>query len=289
MTFASRLSKAQERFGPICVGADPHAAILGSWGLPDSPAGLQSFSEIFTEAFAGRVASIKPQVAFFERHGSRGLAVLEELIGAFREAGTLVIADAKRGDIGSTMAGYADAWLGDGPLGSDAVTLSPYLGVGSLEPAFELAAQNDRGIFVLAATSNPEGAAIQGAQTAPVTRKSGSADPGQDRIDLPGDVAVAQRVLAELGAYNVSYWPGVPGSLGAVIGATTSQRLAAWGVDAAVLHGPILAPGVGAQGASVQDAEGVARGNLLCIPVSRAILRAGPDVDALQNAQVALK
>lgn len=266
-TFADRLRSLQEQFGPISVGADPHAAILAGWGLPDSPKGLRSFSDIFTEAFAGRVASIKPQVAFFERHGSKGLAVLEDLIGAFREAGTLVIADAKRGDIGSTMMGYAQAWLGDGPFGSDAVTLSPYLGVGSLEPAYELAAENNRGVFVLAVTSNPEGASLQGA----------------------GDPVVAQTVLYELGERNSRYWPGASGSIGAVIGATSGDRLASWGVDVSMLNGPVLAPGVGAQGASVQDAEVVAAGNLLCIPVSRAILRAGPDVSDLQNAQTGLK
>lgn len=262
MTFAARLRANQDTFGPVCVGADPHASILEAWGLPDSPAGLATFSDIFTEAFAGCVASIKPQVAFFERHGSKGLAVLETMIGAFREAGTLVIADAKRGDIGSTMMGYAQAWLGDGPLGSDAVTLSPYLGVGALAPALEMAGENDRGVFVLGVTSNPEGASIQGA----------------------GSPAVGQLVLDELGEWNDRIWPGQTGSIGAVIGATAGQRLADWGVSVDSLHGMILAPGVGAQGATVAQAQALAGTNLLCIPLSRAILSAGPDVVRLKDS-----
>ena len=265
MTFAQRLAANQEKFGPVSVGADPHASILEAWGLEDSVRGLAAFSEIFTEAFCGSVASIKPQVAFYERHGSQGLAVLEKMIADFRTAGTLVIADAKRGDIGSTMAGYADAWLGDGPLGSDAVTLSPYLGVGALASAFELAALNSRGVFVLGVTSNPEGASLQGAGSPPV----------------------AQRVLDELGEWNTRLWPNTAGSIGAVIGATAGPRLAEWGVSVDTLRGMILAPGVGAQGATVQEAEALAGENLLCIPVSRAILRAGPDVELLKDSHKA--
>ena len=113
-------------------------------------------------AFADAAALVKPQVAFYERFGSAGYAVLEETIGDLRSAGCLVVSDAKRGDIGSTMAGYATAWLADGsPLLSDAVTVSPYLGVGALRPALELAEETGRGVFVLAATSNPEAVELQ--------------------------------------------------------------------------------------------------------------------------------
>jgi len=114
------------------------------------------------EAFAGEVALVKPQSAFFERHGSAGIAVLERVLADAREAGTLVLLDVKRGDIGSTMGGYADAYLTDGsPLAADAVTLSPYLGFGSLDPALTRAASTGRGVFVLARTSNPDGAVVQ--------------------------------------------------------------------------------------------------------------------------------
>lgn len=261
MTFAERLAAAQKRFGPICVGADPHDSILRDWGLEASPAGLASFCDILIEAFAGRVSSTKPQVAFFERYGSAGLAELERYMQAMRAAGTLVIADAKRGDIGSTMAGYAEAWLGEGPLAADAVTLSPYLGVGTLRPAFELAKANDRGVFVLAVTSNPEGVQIQGS----------------------GTPTVAAHILDELRRFNDELWPGMTGSIGAVIGATAEDRLISWNLDIDVLRGIVLAPGVGAQGANVDDALRVGGKNLTCIPLSRALLRAGPDIPDMRQ------
>ena len=155
--FGDRLYAAMREHGPVCVGIDPHASLLAQWGLDDDANGVREFSLRVVEALGGRAAAFKPQAAFFERHGSRGVAVLEEVIAACREVGTLCIVDAKRGDIGSTMAGYAEAFLSDqSPLAGDAVTLSPYLGVGSLTPALELAKATGRGVFVLALTSNPE-------------------------------------------------------------------------------------------------------------------------------------
>jgi len=164
-TFGDRIQHAMRHFGPVCVGIDPHPGLLGSWGLTDDVDGVEKFAEICVEAFDGTVALVKPQVAFFEAYGSGGIAVLERTIEVLRASGTLVLADAKRGDIGSTMDAYARAWLADGPLGSDAVTVSPYLGFGSLAPALALAQANRRGVFVLAATSNPEGAQVQSALT----------------------------------------------------------------------------------------------------------------------------
>src|SRR5690606_6182265 len=138
-----------------------HPHLLREWDLPEDAEGLERFAEICVEAFDGTVALVKPQVAFFEAYGSAGIAVLERAVEVLRGSGTLVLADAKRGDIGSTMDAYARTWLGDGPLGSDAVTVSPYLGFGSLSPALDLARAGGRGVFVLAATSNPEAAAVQ--------------------------------------------------------------------------------------------------------------------------------
>ncbi|WP_345714403.1 orotidine-5'-phosphate decarboxylase, partial [Kineococcus glutinatus] len=159
--FGARLAAAVTAHGPVCVGIDPHPGLLSAWGLADSPAGLERFSRTVLEALAGRVALLKPQAAFFERHGSRGLAVLETVLAEARAAATLTLVDAKRGDIGSTMAAYADAFCGDSPLAGDAVTASPYLGFGSLRPLLDVAAAHGRGVFVLALTSNPEGAAVQ--------------------------------------------------------------------------------------------------------------------------------
>ena len=161
-SFGARLADAMEDHGPLCVGIDPHPSLLEAWGLADSAAGLRDFALRTVDAVGGRVGAVKPQSAFFERHGSAGIAVLEETLAALRDVGTLSVLDVKRGDIGSTMAGYAQAYLSDGaPLAADSITVSPYLGYGSLSPALDLAEASGRGVFVLALTSNPEGAAVQ--------------------------------------------------------------------------------------------------------------------------------
>lgn len=255
MTFSERLIERTAQYGPLCVGIDPHASILKAWGLDDTPEGLARFTSIILETFT-EVTSVKPQVAFYERFGSAGYVQLERLIGTMRDRGVLVIADAKRGDIGSTMEGYSHAWL-TGPLESDAVTLSPYLGVASLKPAFELCSALGKGAFVLGITSNPEGASLQ--------------------------EQVSQDVLNEIGHWNSQLWDG-PGSIGVVIGATASDRLQAWGIDTTVINGPVLAPGVGAQGASIEDARRVAGPHPLIVPISRGILKAGPEPDKLWAA-----
>jgi len=254
--------------GPVCVGIDPHPGLLGAWGLPDDASGLRSFGLRVVEVLGGEVAALKPQSAFFERHGSAGVAALEDVLAAARAAGTLTILDVKRGDIGSTMAGYAEAYLGDGPLAADAVTLSPYLGFGSLRPALDLARRNGRGVFVLALTSNPEGASVQHARTADGT--------------VAGDIADGAR------AENASVANRRLGSVGLVVGATVGSAVADLGIDLASVHGPLLAPGVGAQGAGPAELEAVfgeARGQVLA-STSRGVLGAGPDGlgDALARA-----
>lgn len=259
--FGARLRHAMDTRGPLCVGIDPHASLLQAWGLADDVAGLERFTRTTVEALAGRVAVLKPQSAFFERFGSRGVAVLEKAVQEARAAGALVLMDAKRGDIGSTMGAYAAAYLDkDSPLFSDAVTLSPYLGFGSLRPALDAAAVSGAGVFVLALTSNPEGAEVQRATTA-------------------DGRALAQVMLDHIAAENSGVTP--LGSVGAVVGATLGDARA----DLAV-NGPLLAPGIGAQGATPADLPGVfgaAVGNV--VPsVSRGVLRHGPDVRALREA-----
>src|SRR5689334_10233293 len=125
--FGERLAATIDARGPLCVGIDPHPALLAGWGLADDVQGLETFALTVVEALGDRVAVLKPQVAFFERHGSAGVAVLERVLRDAASAGALTIADAKRGDIGSTMAAYAEAFLRDGsPLAADAVTVSPF-------------------------------------------------------------------------------------------------------------------------------------------------------------------
>jgi len=264
--FGARLAAAMDEHGPLCVGIDPHGTLLADWGLPDDATGLREFALRVMDAVAGRVAAVKPQAAFFERHGSAGLAVLEEVVAAGRATGTLVVVDAKRGDIGSTMGAYADAYLGDGsPLAGDALTVSPYLGFGSLGPAVELALATGRGLFALCLTSNPEGAQVQHARTA-------------------DGVTVAAAVAARAAALNAGASP--LGSVGLVVGATVGDAARATGVDLAAVNGPLLAPGVGAQGAGARELTavfGAARRQVLASS-SRGVLRAGPEVGALRDA-----
>jgi orotidine-5'-phosphate decarboxylase len=245
----------------LCVGIDPHPGLLSAWGLAHDPAGLERFALTCVEALAGEVAVLKPQSAFFEAYGSRGIAVLERVIAESRDAGALVLLDVKRGDIGSTMAAYAAAYLSAGaPLAADAVTLSPYLGFGSLDPALEAAEHSGRGVFVLASTSNPEGASVQQAASA-----SGH--------------SVAQDVVDAAAHRNVGASP--LGGVGVVIGATARA-----GLDLAGLNGPILAPGFGAQGATVDDLPTMFGSSLRhVLPASsRDVLRHGPDPAALREA-----
>ncbi|TWV31617.1 orotidine-5'-phosphate decarboxylase [Streptomyces misionensis] len=260
--FGTRLRRAMDERGPLCVGIDPHASLLAEWGLADDVAGLERFSRTVVEALADRVAVLKPQSAFFERFGSRGLAVLEKSVQEARAAGALVVMDAKRGDIGSTMAAYAEAFLRpDAPLFSDALTVSPYLGYGSLAPAVTLARESGAGLFVLALTSNPEGGEVQHA-----LRADGR--------------SVAATVLAHLTAENAGQEP--LGSFGAVVGATLGD-LSGYDLD---INGPLLAPGIGAQGATPADLPGVFGPAVRdVVPnVSRGVLRHGPDVGALRAA-----
>ena len=270
--FGARLSAAIASRGPLCVGIDPHPELMRDWGLPVTADGLARFCDVCVRAYGG-FAVVKPQVAFFEVFGSAGFAVLERTTAALRSTGVLVLADAKRGDIGSTMAAYAQAWAGAGPLAADAVTASPYLGFGSLAPLLEVAAEHGRGVFVLAATSNPEGAAIQGA--------------------VANWRTVAQSVVDAAGRVNratsrdvVDGDPAALGAVGVVIGATLATV-----PDVSALGGPVLVPGVGAQGGRPDALAGLggARPGQLLPAVSREILRAGPNPDAVRAAAERLR
>ena len=269
-SFGARLAAAHARFGPACAGIDPHRSLVESWGLPYSYAGVEKFAMTCVEAFGGHIASVKPQSAFFEVFGARGVALLERVTRELREAGTLVILDVKRGDIGTTMTAYGEAFLGkDAPEPADAITLSPYLGYESLRPALDLARETGRGVFVLALTSNPEGASVQHARTA-----SGS---------VAGDiVAAATRDNAD--AATAGQW----GHVGFVMGATIGSALDDLNLrDAlAASNAPILAPGYGAQGGSVESMRQVfgTSSNRVIATTSRGVLAAGPNVAGLREA-----
>jgi len=257
--FGTRLREAVLSGGRLCVGIDPHESLLREWGLPASGEGARKFGLRVVDAAAGRVGTVKPQVSFFERWGAAGYAALEDVLAAARAAGLVVIADAKRGDIGTTMDAYAAAWLTPGsPLEADAMTVSPYLGVGALASTFDLALAHGKGVFVLAATSNPEAITTQTARAGGTTTAA----------------LIAEQVAERAEAEPRQDWS----SLGLVIGATVdlaTVQLAP--VGSRVL--PVLAPGFGTQGAEPGDLARVFGGFSAGVLASesRSILSAGPD------------
>jgi len=276
-SFGARLIRAMDERGPLCVGIDPHSTLLSRWGLPVTFEGLRSFCDIVVKALADRVPVLKPQSAFFERFGSAGIAVLESTIRQCRARGALVLLDVKRGDIGSTAQAYAQAYLNPAsPLYVDAITVNPYLGFGAISPFLDEADAHGGGVFVLALTSNPDGVQVQHART-------------QDGR------TVAQTLLDEIATRNERARP--LGSVGAVIGATIGGATiggatvgggatGGTGHDLSRLNGPVLAPGLGAQGATPADLPTVFAGlkGVVLPSYSREVLAHGPSVVGLREA-----
>lgn len=256
--FGRRLAAAIAARGPLCAGIDPHPGLLDAWGLPRNVHGMENFALKAVDALAPEVAVLKPQSAFFEAFGAAGIAVLERVIGQARSAGALVLLDVKRGDIGSTMTAYARAYLGgESALEADAITVSPYLGFGSLDPALQ---EGGKGVFVLARTSNPEASRLQNAL-------------------LDNGKTVAQSIVDQAAVCNAGAGP--LGDTGVVVGATIPPGE----LELGELNGPILAPGFGAQGATVADLRALFGRDLAgVLPASsRDLLRHGPDATALRD------
>ena len=261
-TYGERLAGVVAERGRLCVGLDPHPTLLQEWGLPVDAAGLERMARTVVESVADHVAVVKPQSAFFEAFGSAGVAVLERVLADIQGAGAISLLDVKRGDIGSTMAAYAQAYLGEGsPLAADAITVSPYLGLGSLAPAIELARSAGRGVYVLVRTSNPEGGQVQSA--------------------VSDGRTVAQSVVDGAAAINADDADAPYGPVGVVVGLTHQQL----DVDLGQLHGSILVPGLGAQGGTPEHvAELFGPSTPATLPSSsRDILRAGPDPLAIRR------
>ncbi len=251
-SFSLRLQRATAERGPLCVGLDPAPQTLHSWGLADTVQGLEQFSQRCVEAAHDLVACIKPQVAFFERFGSQGFAILEQTIRTAREAGLLVIADAKRSDISTTAAAYGAAWFGEtAPLAADALTVTPYLGLHALQPIFEQAQQANCGVFVVVSSSNPEGRELQLARV--------------------GSATVEEALYGAIGELNAA---ASEPYLGAVLGATRPFDRE----PVSKMSGPLLIPGLGAQGATPQEVgeRFSSLANTLVVAVSRAWTDAGP-------------
>jgi len=267
-TFASRFMMARAGPGPLVWGLDPSGALLKAWGLGDDPDGLDRFADVMLGAAAGTVGLVKPQSAFFERHGWRGVRTLSRLIAEARSAGLLVVLDVKRGDVSSTNDAYAEAFLGPGaPLEADAVTVHPYLGLAAMGAFVSRAHQAGSCLLVVTRSSNPEGRAVQSAL-----------GEGGRQVDegLLGEIGKLSRMLAgrEIGP------------VGAVAGPARIEPE----LDLASAQALFLAPGVGAQGATPED---VARVFAACpdrvMPsASRSLLVAGPDIIALQDRAAAM-
>ena len=261
-SFGDRLAAAFDARGQLCVGIDPHSYLLEQWGLPDTADGLRDFGLMVVDATVGRAGIVKPQVAFFERHGSAGYAALETVLAASRAAGLLIIADVKRGDLGTSVEAYGQAWLTPGgPLEVDAMTISAFQGVGSIESPVRLAYEAGKGLFVLAATSNPESRGIQTAKD----------DVGR---------SVAAGIVNDVVRLNVERASGTHGSVGLVLGATVD--FGDYGIELAALAGPpstpVLAPGFGHQGARYSDLASLygPAAPFAVVSASRSILQAGP-------------
>lgn len=256
-TFRDRLARAVAARGPLCAGIDPTGPVLERFGLEDSARGAAAFALVCLDAFGDHAAVLKPNVAFFEQYGGAGLDALELFIGRARDAGALVLVDAKRGDIASTNEAYARAWLDEGsPLAADAVTVSPYLGARALTPFFDVAERSGRGVFVVVRSSNPEGRSLQ---------TSVVAEPGR---------SVEEALLAEVAAR--------PATVGAVVGI-----LAGVPPLAVPEQGFYLIPGLLSQGATWEDLAVQAAGMgdaPAVVNLSRALYDAGPDRGALRDA-----
>jgi orotidine-5'-phosphate decarboxylase len=233
-SFGERLLKTFASGGQLCVGMDPSVEQLKQWGLAETAAGAEQFCIQIIDNCVGEIGLLKPQVSFFEQFGSEGFAALERVLVRASEAGLIVIADAKRGDIGSTMDGYARAWLStEGPFVADAVTVSPFLGAESLDPTITFASSNSKGVFILAATSNPEAKVLQ------------------------SSISENQRsVASNVSSYATGFNKESLGSVGLVIGA--QANLVDMDIDPKkLIHTPILAPGFGAQGAKLSNARSI--------------------------------
>jgi orotidine-5'-phosphate decarboxylase len=268
-SFAVRFAAARARYGPLVMGADPHAPTLRAWGLTDDADGLERFTDIVLEASAGTVGLIKPQSAFYERHGWRGIRALTRLVESARAAGILVVLDVKRGDVGSTNDAYAQAYLGAGaPIEADAVTVHPYLGLAAMSEFTHRAHEAGSCLLVVTRSTNPEGRAVQAA------------------MDTKHGRSVEQQLLDDIRELNAKLAPGGIGPVGAVVGPAPLDPP----LDLAAANALFLAPGVGAQGATPADvARTFARCPERVMPsASRSLLAVSPDPAALKDAAAAL-
>jgi orotidine-5'-phosphate decarboxylase len=262
--FAQRFVALAAKRSPLCVGIDPSPESLADWGLSDDAAGLRAFCERLADVCGPIVAAIKPQAAFFERHGPAGMEVLRDTVARSKRYGALVIIDAKRGDIASTAVAYGEAFLGpQSPFGGDAITVNPYLGFAALAPIYAIARREAAGVFVVVRSSNVE-------------------ENGLQQALMPDGLSVAEHLGRDIAGYNANVGDGELGPIGAVLGATLGGEAAR--LAALLSNGLLLVPGIGAQGATIADVrrDFAADYSRVVPSISRAICRAGPTPQGLR-------
>lgn len=268
--FGLRLKNAMAKYGPLCVGIDPHRKMLLNWGYKMDAQGAELFSMRMLQAMNGRAAAVKFQSSMFERYGSKGFAALERVLYAARQMDVITIVDCGRGGLSTTISALADAYFKpDAPLLTDAITLLPYYGARSMGGLINEALNNGKGVFIASLTSNREGASLQTA-----IRQTGSYR----------GTTVAHGIAQTAQIFN-NNTKGM-GSVGLIVGATIGDWMNGGGIDLTSFTGPILSPGYGWQGAEANDLKTVfagTHGNVL-VTVSRSIASHGPDIGALSTA-----
>lgn len=230
--FSEKLDLKKQTHSLFCVGLDPSKENLSNWSLPQTAKGSQEFCNRVFDAALNEISIFKPQYAFFEQFGLKGLEVLSDIMKLIRDSGALCILDCKKGDIGSTMAAYGEAaFSAQSDFKADAITVTPYLGFQALKPVFSKAHSSGATVFVVVRSSNPEGQKIQTAR-------------------LKEGFSVSEALARQIQLENSKVWKQK--TIGAVIGATldpedqNNRRLISHLTDSW-----ILAPGIGAQGASI--------------------------------------
>ncbi|MGV7019511.1 orotidine-5'-phosphate decarboxylase [Gardnerella vaginalis] len=268
--FGLRLKNAMAKYGPLCVGIDPHRKMLLNWGYKMDAQGAELFSMRMLQAMNGRAAAVKFQSSMFERYGSKGFAALERVLYAARQMDVITIVDCGHGGLSTTISALADAYFKpDAPLLTDAITLLPYYGARSMGGLINEALNNGKGVFIASLTSNREGASLQTA-----IRQTGSYR----------GTTVAHGIAQTAQIFN-NNTKGM-GSVGLIVGATIGDWMNGGGIDLTSFTGPILSPGYGWQGAEANDLKTVfagTHGNVL-VTVSRSIASHGPDIGALSTA-----
>jgi orotidine-5'-phosphate decarboxylase len=264
--FSQKFLELAKTRSPFCLGIDPTEELFKSWGLNFDIAGLKKMCEIIIAAAKDNLALVKPQSAYFERFGPKGMEVLQNLVKEFHKKETLVLLDAKKADIGATTLSYAKAYLGkESPYNFDAITVTSYMGFEALMPLLEYAKEQNCGVFIVVRSSNIEGSMIQ-------------------KASITDKTSIADYLSQKINDFNHQISNQSIGPIGAVMGATLAFEDIKTTISK-LNNCLILTPGIGHQGASFEDLKTNYQAILKnLIPTSsRAVLSKGPDIVSLRQ------